>query len=146
MPMLILVVEDEALVGLVLVLALVREGHDVLGPAATAAEALALAEGTPPELALVDIDLRGGDDGVGVARALLGRHGCPSLFVTGQVGRAHANRDAAWGFIRKPYDPEVVLRSVEVVEELLVGRAPRQVPRHLELFHEPSRTARRPLW
>jgi len=144
--MLILVVEDEALVGLVLVLALAREGHDVLGPAGTAAEALALAERTPPELALVDINLRNGGDGVGVARALLGRHGCPSLFVTGQVGRAHANRDAAWGFIRKPYDPEVVLRSVEVVEDLRVGRAPRQVPRHLELFHGPSRTARGPSW
>ena len=73
--MLILVVEDEALVGLVLVLALVRKGRDVLGPAGTATEALALAERTPPELALVDIDLRNGGDGVGVARALLGRHG-----------------------------------------------------------------------
>src|SRR4051794_29430602 len=73
-PMLILVVEDEALVGLVLVL--VRGGHDVLGPAGTAAEALALAERTPPELALVDINLRNGGDGVGVARTLLGRHGC----------------------------------------------------------------------
>ena len=110
--MIILVAEDEALIALVLELTLRPAGHRVVGPAATAEEALRLAEQTNPELALVDIDLHDGDDGVALARTLRDRYGTPSLFLSGQVPRALANRDAALGLIRKPYDPESVLGAV----------------------------------
>src|SRR5690242_2963160 len=107
--MVILVVEDETLIALVLEIALRFAGHDVLGPAATPEEALRLAGRERPELALVDIILRDRGDGVALARALRDRYGTPSLFLSGQVPQAHANRDAAWGLIRKPYDPEAVV-------------------------------------
>ena len=55
--MILLVAEDEALVALVLELELRGAGHEVLGPAATPEEALALVERTRPELALIDINL-----------------------------------------------------------------------------------------
>ena len=55
--MILLVAEDEALIALVLEGALRDAGHEVLGPAATPEEALALAEGTRPGL-----DLFGGTE------------------------------------------------------------------------------------
>jgi two-component system, response regulator PdtaR len=74
--MILLVAEDEALIALVLELELSGAGHRVLGPAATPEEALALVEGTRPELALIDINLAAGGDGIGLARTLRDRPGC----------------------------------------------------------------------
>ena len=92
--MIVLIVEDEALVGLVLETALRLAGHRVLGPAFTADEALRLVDAERPELALVDINLQGDRDGVASARALRDRHGTACLFLTAQTGQAHA---AEWG-------------------------------------------------
>jgi hypothetical protein len=43
-----------------------------------------------PQIALLDIDLRDGDSGVDVARALLERWGVPSIFISGQAVEARA--------------------------------------------------------
>lgn len=56
----VLVVEDESLIGWNLRFLLERQGWRVLGPAVTVAEALALlAEHGPPDLALLDFNLHG---------------------------------------------------------------------------------------
>ena len=132
--MILLVAEDEALIALVLGLELRDAGHQVLGPAATPEEALALVEETRPGLALIDIRLEDGGDGVALARTLRDRHGVPSLFVSGQAPDALAAKDAALGLVRKPYAPEDVARAVEAVAELLRGRRPARLPPGLELF------------
>ena len=132
--MILLVAEDEALIALVLGLELRDAGHEVLGPVATPEEALALAAETRPGLALVDIRLKDGGDGVALARTLRDRHGVPSLFVSGQAPDALAARDAALGLVRKPYGPEDVARAVEVVAGLLRGEKPGRLPPGLELF------------
>ena len=55
-----LIVEDEALIALDLELLLVRHGWRVLGPTATVAQALRLLnEGETPDVALLDVNLRG---------------------------------------------------------------------------------------
>jgi DNA-binding response OmpR family regulator len=132
----ILVAEDEALTALALELALAAAGHRVLGPAATVEEALRLAGEDRPDLGLVDIVLSGDRDGIALARALRDRHGAPSLFLSGQTLQARAARDAAWGLVRKPYDPAVVVRAVAGVGEIMLGRRPGCLPRELELFRE----------
>jgi len=132
--MLILVAEDEAIIAMALELALHHAGHQVLGPADSVEKALRLADGTTLELALVDINLRDGGDGVTLARTLRARHGVPSLFLSSQVMLARANKDAAWGVISKPYEPEVVLSAVKAVDDLKNGRLPSNVPAELELF------------
>jgi DNA-binding response OmpR family regulator len=55
--MVILVVEDEAIIGFCLTQVLEEAGHVVLGPALSSNEALKLADANPPDVALVDIDL-----------------------------------------------------------------------------------------
>lgn len=134
--MVILVVEDEAILAMALEAVLTDAGHVVLGPASTASRAVEIAERQQPDLALVDINLRDGSSGVELARAMQARWGTPSLFMTAQGQQARANQDAALGLLGKPYDLDTVLASVEIAKEVIDGRnpPPPPVPRGLELF------------
>jgi CheY-like chemotaxis protein len=134
--MLILVVEDDPVVAWSARDVLEDAGHEVLGPAYDVAEALRLVAERRPDLALVDINLAGADEGVGLARTLKAAHGVRSLFVSGQVNAARSNQDAAIGLLRKPYDPASLAGALPVAAEVLAGGAPPPpaVPRALELF------------
>lgn len=131
--MIILIVEDEPFTAMALQMELENAGHRVLGPAATVREAEALIAATPPEIALVDINLQGGGDAVSLARRLTAGR-AKVVFTSGQTATAHANRDAACGLIAKPYDPQTVLRAVAFLQALAEGHRPEGVPLRLELF------------
>jgi two-component system, response regulator PdtaR len=124
----ILIVEDEALIAMLLADVLEDGGHEVLGPVATATEALALCEAARPDLALLDVNLRDGSSGLDVARALLQRWGVLAIFASGQVTEACQARDIALGYIRKPYQPETVLGSIEVARVVMGGGKPNSIP------------------
>lgn len=130
----ILVVEDEALIAMVLTEILAEGGHEVVGPAATVEQALALCEDAPPQLALLDITLQGGGNGVDVARALFGRWGVRSIFASSQVGEARRASDIALGCIRKPYAMETVLHSIDAARAVLGGARPASLPKGFESF------------
>ena len=132
--MLILLVEDDPLIAMSLEATLTDAGYEILGPASTASRGLELAQHTVPELALVNINLRDGSNGIELARELLSRWGVASLFVSGQAMEARRNQDAALGYIGKPYSSETVLGSVAAAEALLHGQAPPRIPQGLELF------------
>ena len=89
----ILIVEDEAVTALDLELLVGQFGHDIAGTAATRAEALALVGRDPPDVALVDINLRDGATGPQIAEELARRFGTAIVFVT-------ANRDLTPEFQR----------------------------------------------
>lgn len=130
----ILVAEDEVLLALVLQTCLEQEDHEVLGPVASMEEGLRLAEADRPGLALVNINLKGAGNGIELARELRSRWAVPSLFTSGQVQEARDARDAAWGYIGKPYIARNVAESVTVVQALIEGRTPDRIPQALELF------------
>ena len=134
--MIILVVEDESIIGLELEGRLEDAGHEVLGPASTVSSALELAEAKRPDLALVDINLGDGGSGIDLARQLLHRWGTPSLFLSGQTQEARENEDAAVGRLGKPFNAAAVLESVEVAKAISDGKpvSPTNVPPELELF------------
>lgn len=85
-------------------------------------------------MALLDVDLRGGGNGVVLARALFGRWGLAVIFASGELAEARQANDVALGHIGKPYEVETVLRSLEVAREVMDGGTPRRVPAGLELF------------
>ncbi len=82
----LLVVEDEELIGLMLVDLLEEMGAQVVGPAATAAEALELATSERLSGALLDLSL-GGAPAYPIADRLMERD-IPFVFITG-YGQAH---------------------------------------------------------
>lgn len=56
---LVLVVEDEFIIAMELEAILIAQGWQVLGPAATVEEALDLLNNQPPDVAVLDVNLRG---------------------------------------------------------------------------------------
>lgn len=130
----ILLVEDEVLVAMALEEALEAAGHEVMGPAATLAEAVALCEEVLPELALLDINLRDGSSGVELAGILRERWGILSVFVSGQILEARRARGIALGAIGKPYETGTVLRTIELIRAIRRGEPPAGIPVGLELF------------
>ena len=133
--MLVLVVEDEPVIAASMEWELREAGHQVLGPAASVAEAEALAASSRPDLAFIDINLAGRDEGVELARDLRRRLGVPAIFVTGQINQARQNSDAALGVLPKPFAFEALVDCVPAAAELVCGRPPTRPPRGLEIFH-----------
>ena len=131
----ILLVEDDPILAL-LAAATLAEHHEVIGPAHDVSHALQLAAQEKPDIAFVDINLAGHDEGIELARALMARHGMTSMFVSGQVLCARANADAALGLLRKPYAPEDLTQCASVAQALLDGQELSALPPHglLELF------------
>jgi PAS domain S-box-containing protein len=104
----ILLVEDEPLVAMDVDQALVALGCQVVGPAATLAEALRLAEEEAPRLdaAVLDVNL-GGQAAFPVADLLV-RHGVPVVFATGYSevpgGWTQDGGQGRTALLRKPVD------------------------------------------
>lgn len=131
----VLLVEDEPIVGEDAAEMLREAGHQVAGPASTVDEAVRLAQETGADLALVDINLCGEEEGPRLARALWALFGVPSLFVTAQPEQARQHKDAAVGVLSKPYAAGELVQSVPVARAAAVGEEPRSWrPRNLELF------------
>jgi two-component system, response regulator PdtaR len=112
----ILVVEDDFLVGMELEAGLGEAGHRVVGVAATAEEAVALAAEHRPALVVMDIRLAGERDGVDAALEIHGSLGIRSLFASAHVdARVRARAEAAQplGWVAKPYRVETIVKAVE---------------------------------
>jgi two-component system, response regulator PdtaR len=98
----LLIVEDEAILAMALKDELQDAGYHVLKLTSRHQEALQAAKDGRPSLALVNINLRGLDDGIALARDLKAL-GIPSLFISGQINRARSAQSAAIGSMPKPY-------------------------------------------
>jgi len=131
----VLIVEDDPLMGLDLREELLDAGYSVVGPAVDEVEALRLAEDARPRVAVVDINLRGGNEGLEVARRLRLDHGVATVFVSGERDAALRNADAAFGYLPKPYRSQDVVAAIEIVADLGAGGQPRRPPpASMELF------------
>ncbi len=113
----VLIVEDEAIIGLEIQMHLRDFGYQSVGIASSAAEALELAAASRPDLALLDIVLRGERDGVDTSALLRDQFGVPSVYLTGHSDPATLRRAIAtgsYGYLLKPYRPEELRAAVEV--------------------------------
>ena len=131
----ILIVEDEVVIALDLQSTLESAGHTVIGTALNIGDAMEVVQADRADLALININLwEGRGAGIDLARHLLEQHNVPSLFVSGQRSEARRNRDAALGYLAKPWRTRALLDSVEVARRLIDGQDPAPLPPELELF------------
>lgn len=117
MPLRVMIVEDEMLLALDLEDMLLDAGYTVIGQASDMPQAIALAEkvGGSVDVAIMDVNLARGTNGVETAAALRQRWNIPSLFVSGNLDertRAEAQRWQPIGFVGKPYSEREVLSSL----------------------------------
>lgn len=130
----LLIVEDEALVALVLCDALTDAGYHVLDLTTRHAEAMSVAKASRPDLALVNIDLAHGDDGVALAEQLKAL-GIPVVFISGQTSRARSATTVAIASMPKPYDAEDMVLAVSYLLARLEGSTLSRPPKGLEVFN-----------
>lgn len=127
----IAIIEDEALVAMEIEMHLQDAGHIVVGIADTLADAVALAERERPELALVDIQLSAGSNGLDVARAFNALD-IVCLFATGNC--PGADHDHAVGCLHKPYSGPQLLKAIGTAEAAAKGLRPQNIPSVMHLF------------
>ncbi len=99
----VLVVEDEALVAMLVEDALLDAGFGVLGPAATVGEALLLLDRERPDAVVLDLNLAG--ENSSPVADVLAKRGIPYVIATGYgaAGLPPGHRNAK--VLAKPYDP-----------------------------------------
>jgi CheY-like chemotaxis protein len=110
-----LVVEDEPLVSLDLVAGLEGAGAEIVGPAGTLEEALALVEAAAIDAALLDGNLHGKP--VDEVAAALARRNVPFVFVTGYDAQSLPCAYAKTAILAKPFSPEQLLEAATQLVE-----------------------------
>ena len=95
----ILIVEDEMIIGAKISMFLSELGYEVTGILPRAEEVLLQLEENQPDIALLDIQLKGNMDGVALAQILHQEHHIPVIFLTANSDEATFQRAKA----AKPY-------------------------------------------
>ena len=113
-PPRVLLVEDEALIAMLIEDQLTELGFEVVGPAATASQAIALCEDGDIDGAVLDINLGGGQRSDPIAEHL-SEQGIPFVFVTGYGQAGVDARFADAGVLQKPF-------TVPQLRELIADR------------------------
>lgn len=102
----VLIVEDEFLIAEMLSESVEEMGMRVVGTADTAHGAVALAERHRPDLVLMDVRLKGREDGVDAALSIHYSVGCPVIFITGSREPATQTR------IREDHPADILIKPI----------------------------------
>jgi two-component system, response regulator PdtaR len=121
-PPRILIAEDDFLLATEIEEALKEAGYEVLPPAQTAEEAIALAIAQVPALALVDIELFGVETGIDLAMEMRESVGVRSIFVSAHsdpetVAAAAKAEPISW--LKKPFGLGSIVAAVQLAMKSL---------------------------
>jgi DNA-binding NarL/FixJ family response regulator len=135
--MVVLILEPEAIVGLMLETELRHAGHAILGPVTTPDDALAAATTRRVDCALLTIQSSD------TSAASLSEKLCvPAWIVCNDIEQAQHASKHALGYIIKPYEAETVIQAVNLTHEILADEfvPPARIPSGLELFRHRERS------
>ena len=121
-PVQVLVVEDDMIVGAHISMVLAEAGYEVVGLIPTGEAALAQIATLPPDLVLMDVQLKGKLDGVETAAQIYAAHQVPVIFLTANTDPAtfaRAKLTFPYAFIGKPFQPAALLHAIELVVQRL---------------------------
>jgi len=116
----ILIVEDELIIAEDLQQSLQRLGYKVTGIAANGRDALEKAAADIPDLALMDIMIRGKSDGITIAKRLKDAFNIPAIYLTAYADERILNRAkiiAPYSYIIKPFDEKELYTNIEIALE-----------------------------
>ena len=116
-PARILVVEDEAITAADLQDRLSALGYEISGWATSGEEAIELARADKPDLALMDIMLRGKMNGIEAARILRSELAVPVIFLTANSNDAVLDKAKAsepFAYLLKPFEERQLRTNIEM--------------------------------
>jgi len=108
----VLVIEDDALIAMLLASLLEGMGHDVCATAATEAEAVIAAARHRPDLMIVDAGL-GRGSGVSAVEEILRAGPLAHVFLSGDAGRVQTRQPDAV-VVRKPFRQAELARAIDM--------------------------------
>ena len=132
----VLIAEDDLMIADLAEEILVDGGYNVCGIARTVPEAVALAQLHKPDLAVLDLRLADGGLGTEIAAQLLplGRLGV--LYATGNVSQVALTTADGDACLSKPYRSIDLLRSLEIVAEIVAfGAGSPPFPKGFQVLH-----------
>ena len=114
----ILIVEDEAITAEDLRIELQKMGYEVCALAPTGEKAIEIAEKERPDVALMDIRLRGDMNGFVVAGKIKSRFGIPSIYMSGYAEekiKAEATVKNPFGVLSKPVNGDELKEAISSI-------------------------------
>jgi len=111
-PLRVLVVEDDAVIALLLGELLAGMGHDICATAATEAEAVIAATRCHPDLMIVDAGL-GRGSGVSAVEEICRVEPLAHVFISGDADRVRLRRPDAV-VVRKPFRQAELAKAIEI--------------------------------
>ncbi len=121
----ILIVEDEMLIGAKISMFLSELGYEVTGILPRAEEVLNHIQENSPDIALLDIQLKGDMDGIALAQNLMQTHRIPVVFLTANSDDATFQRAKAaqpYAFLAKHFNKTDLQRALELTIARLAER------------------------
>lgn len=114
-PVRVLIVEDDAITALEHSMAIQDFGGETVGIADNARDSVRIARSTRPDVVLMDVQLKGGIDGIDAAHSLRAQFATPIVFVTahGDFETYTRVRDLGSAIpVLKPASPEQILNAI----------------------------------
>ncbi len=121
----ILIVEDDMIIAANLAMQLSKLGYDILGIASRGEEALAHSKLNPPDLILMDINLKGKLNGIETVKAIQQINDIPVIYLTANSDEgtfASARSTHPFAFISKPFNQLDLERTIALLQEQLQPR------------------------
>jgi len=112
-----LIVEDELIIAEDMKGMLQEMQHEVIGIAGDCEEAMEILDRDVPDIALIDIHLRGGDDGISLALSMRGKYDIPIIFITSYSDKTTVDRAKQVrpeGYIVKPFEKADLYTAIEI--------------------------------
>lgn len=127
----IMVVEDEMIIAAKVAMFLSELGYEVTAILPGAEEALAHLEYHRPDLALLDIQLGGPMDGIGLAAELRNKYQLPVIFLTANADDLTFERAKTvqpFAFLQKPFRKTELQRALELAFARMAGTSADSLP------------------
>ncbi len=136
----ILIVEDDMIIGANLSMQLTALGYDILGIVSRGEEAIVHAKIHPPDIILLDINLKGSINGIETAKEIQKFRDIPIIYLTAnndELTFEKAKETHPRAFINKPFNKLNLQRAIALVVEQLKNRPmPRPVAQAMEIVHD----------
>lgn len=113
----ILIVEDESVVALSIQMRLEAAQYRVAGVADSAQTALAIVAAAAPDLVLMDIRLKGDQNGLKTAQKIQEQCDVPIVYLTAYTDARvlqQAQQTQPYGYVLKPFDPTSLCSTIEI--------------------------------
>ncbi|MGB5822324.1 MAG: response regulator [Saonia sp.] len=118
----ILIVEDDMIIAANISLQLCNLGYEVIGIESRGEEAIMHARVNPPDIILMDVNLKGNIDGIDTAKAIHADYDIPIIYLTANTDDATFTKARAtrpFAFVPKPLNAQQLRRTIALVAEHL---------------------------